>query len=134
MRRLQSHPFSRPNKVVPFVMQDKVWVDASLMEVRIKDMDADYLQAVMLMIHRKAPDLKLMAELSYITRGASPESIEEFKKVEPYSWIRQTPLFVKILGRYLKTMDEGIRVDRPITLQLEDQDDPGVHASDGLPY
>jgi len=102
-RHLRVHPLNldNPKKVHMFLSQDKFWVNAQLEEVKIKDMDVDYLFSTMVHLIKRSPELALVVHLEMELRGNNHLGISV---AEPFSYVRNTPLFLKLEDRYLKLM------------------------------
>lgn len=103
-RHLRSHPLNldNPKKIRLFLQQDRFWVNANLEEVRVKNMDAEYLFSTMVWLMKRAPEVTLAVWLDLSSRGEAP--IDSISVGEPYFYIRNTPLFRKLEERYLKLM------------------------------
>jgi hypothetical protein len=101
-RHLRSHPLNldNPKKIRLFLQQDRFWVNANLEEVRVKNMDAEYLFSTMVWLMKRAPEVTLAVVLDLVSHG----EVTQFSPADPYQYIHSTPLFQKLEERYLKLM------------------------------
>jgi hypothetical protein len=99
-RHLRQHPLNldNPRKVRLFLEQERFWVNAGLEEVRVKNMDVDYLFSTMIHLIKRSPELALTVYLDLAQRGDQPADLIS----NPYLFIRTTPLFRRLEERYLK--------------------------------
>lgn len=105
IRHVQVHPLNldRPKRIRAFLGQDKYWVNAQLEQVRIKDMDAEYLLATMIWLLKRAPEVYLVLDLdSILNAGTDPIEVANVSLATSPDNIQSTPLFLKLRERYLK--------------------------------
>lgn len=104
-RHLRTHPLNldNPKKIRIFLNQDKYWVNAGLEEVRIKEMDIEYLFSTMLHLLGRAPQVVLALYLHEM-QDRIPGVDGPLVLTDPYQHIANTPLFQKLQDRYLKLM------------------------------
>lgn len=114
-----SHPLSDTSRAAHFLMQDKMWVNASLEKVRIKDMDLDYVVATMTWLLKRAPEVKFQLELYYRSHEAPVGLQAEFSQLEPYGWMKSTALFQRLMARFDR-LSTTYRLVRPKIVDVED--------------
>lgn len=110
------HPLGDPEQAIPFLDQDKWWVDASLEPVKLKDMEADHLKNTIHLLFECAGSIALNVALS---PQADPEGLESDEWPisqatlrgrsvvdEPAmrSWLSEVPLVRAMVSRYRKTL------------------------------
>ena len=99
---VQQHPLAVPKKVWPFLCQKKFWVNSNYEQVRIKDMDLDYIVSTMNWLMRRAPMVKFSLELYYRQNPEYTNLVADMAGVNPYYWIQQTELFKRLLIQFDK--------------------------------
>lgn len=97
-----SHPFGQAKMAAKLISQRKFWVNASNEQIRISEMEPDYLFATMAWLLKRASTVKLMLELYYEVSKSPKELIERLSKYSSEEFMRQTPLFCAMRERYLK--------------------------------
>ena len=101
-----SHPLSNPKRAASFLSQQKMWVNANLEKIRIKDMDLEYVVATMNWLLKRAPEVKFMLELYYRQNDAPADLRADFAALDPYGFMKDTRLFVRLLERFDKLSTE----------------------------
>jgi hypothetical protein len=76
-----------------------MWVNANLEKIRIKDMDLDYVIATMNWLLQRSATVKFMLELRY-RKGGEIEALRTLESIDPYAWMKETPLFRRLLERF----------------------------------
>jgi hypothetical protein len=127
------HPLSNPKKVREFLSQHRYWVNATRAQIRIRDMDSEYLFSTMLWLLKRAIAVKFTMEMYYAAKGADDEKLAELRGMSAEVFIRQTPLFNRMETRYLELAKEEEFIIPRFNALVDSDDDEG-YDHDGNPY
>jgi hypothetical protein len=87
-----NHPLYDPEKIVGYLNQKKIWINAARQEIRIKDIDKAYLYNILAWLYNH--DKELLFTLALADKLGMPnDSIYN---------IQDSPLYKKLEARYLK--------------------------------